>query len=93
MKSRETLACIVALAMLAYSLAGAAAVRRSLAELQDEALAAEAELSALIEEKNELLRQLDCAGSDEEMQRLAREKLGLVLPGERIYCFVTDREE
>ena len=41
-----------------------------------------------------LLWQQNTAGmSDEELERLARERLALVLPGEKIFYFVTDREE
>ena len=38
-------------------------------------------------------KMLDAGMSDEELERLARERLALVLPGEKIFYFVTDREE
>ena len=33
------------------------------------------------------------AMSDEELAQLARQRLGLVLPGEKIFYFTTDRED
>lgn len=93
MNSKETLSCIVAVAMLIYSLICFASVQEKLAEMDAAAMAAEKKLSALENENRELLQQLECGESDEEMQRLARERLGLVLPGEKIFYFVTDREE
>ena len=85
MKMRDDLRSIVAAALIAYSaftaLSAQARVRR--------AAALEAELSerhsALCAEV-EALRRLPPA-SDELMERLARERLGLVLPGEIIFYF------
>ena len=35
---------------------------------------------------------LEAGLSDEELERLARERLGLVKPGDKIFYFTTDRE-
>ena len=45
-------------------------------------------------EKYPLLQQeLEKEMSDEELAQLARQRLGLVLPGEKIFYFTTDRED
>lgn len=47
-----------------------------------------------LEEENLLLQQeLEKEMSDEELAQLARQRLGLVLPGEKIFYFTTDRED
>ena len=49
----------------------------------------EQEISVWEERCNELLRQIEYLSSDEYIERIAREKLGLVKPGE-IQFIVTD---
>ena len=93
MRAKETLICIVAVALLIYSLTVFAGAGRELNRLKAEADSAANELAAL-ETENKSLRAELCKGmSDEELERLARERLALVLPGEKIFYFVTDREE
>jgi len=89
MQTYSVLLRIVALSMLLYSLWLFAS---SMDELrQSEALAEEkrALLSVLQEEKKELEEKLSAADSDEGMEALARERLGLVMPGERVFYFTT----
>ena len=93
MRAKETLICIVAVALLIYSLTVFAGVRRELDRLKAEAASAANELAALETENNSLRAELCKGMSDEELERLARERLALVLPGEKIFYFVTDREE
>ena len=50
-------------------------------------------LGELEKENSSLQTSLEEGMSDEELERLARERLALVLPGEKIFYFVTDREE
>ena len=93
MRSKETLICIVAVALLIYSLTVFAGVGRKLDRLKAEAGAAADMLGELEKENSSLQTSLEEGMSDEELERLARERLALVLPGEKIFYFVTDREE
>ena len=83
---------IILVALLLYSLTGFVTVSRELR--QSELMAAQMrqqteELRLLNGELEEKIAQ---GQSPEEMQQLARERLGLVLPGEKLFYFSTDRE-
>ena len=93
MRAKETLICIVAVALLIYSLTVFAGAGRELDRLKAEAGAAADRLVELEQENSSLQTALEEGVSDEELERLARERLALVLPGEKIFYFVTDREE
>ena len=93
MRAKETLICIVAVALLIYSLTVFAGAGRKLNRLKAEAGAAADMLGELEKENSSLQTSLEEGMSDEELERLARERLALVLPGEKIFYFVTDREE
>ena len=93
MRAKETLICIVAVALLIYSLTVFAGAGRELDRLKAEAGAAADMLGELEKENSSLQTSLEEGMSDEELERLARERLALVLPGEKIFYFVTDREE
>lgn len=93
MRAKETLICIVAVALLIYSLTVFAGAGRELNRLKAEAGAAADRLGELEKENSSLQTSLEEGMSDEELERLARERLALVLPGEKIFYFVTDREE
>ena len=93
MRAKETLICIVAVALLIYSLTVFAGAGRELDRLKAEAGAAADMLGELEKENSSLQTSLEEGVSDEELERLARERLALVLPGEKIFYFVTDREE
>ena len=89
MQTHSVLLRIVALSLLLYSLWLFAS---SMDELrQREALVGEktALLSALMEEKAELEENLRAVESGAGMEALARERLGLVMPGERVFYFAT----
>lgn len=64
---------------------GAARVRLDTARAEEQSLSA---ACAALREENELLRQeLASAREPERMEDMARERLGLVMPGERIFYF------
>lgn len=89
MQTHSVLLRVVALSLLLYSLWLFAS---SMDELrQREALVGEktALLSALMEEKAELEENLRAVESGAGMEALARERLGLVMPGERVFYFAT----
>ena len=46
----------------------------------------------LLQLNGELEEKINQGHSPEEMQQLARDRLGLVLPGEKLFYFSTDRE-
>lgn len=62
-------------------------------ELQDAKIRQE-KLAAQVEEKkqeNQTLQEgIDCSGSKEEMERIARNELGLVSPGEKVFYDVSN---
>ena len=93
MRAKETLICIVAVALLIYSLMIFAGVGRRLDRLTDAGNSASDKLGELQKENSRLRTSLEAGMSDEELERLARQRLALVLPGEKIFYFVTDREE
>ena len=78
MNTRDTLICIVLISLTLYACASVAAVG--------------GELRAAAAVQQELRGELEAGLSDEELERLARERLGLVKPGDKIFYFTTDRE-
>ena len=92
MDSRETLLRIILVSLLLYSLAGALAVSRELRQSQLMAEQMRQQRAQLLELNGELEEKIARGHSPEEMQQLARERLGLVLPGEKLFYFSTDRE-
>lgn len=93
MHNRDIILRIVVLALMLYSLVSLASARAELRHAEETAAGLQQELALLEQEKARLEEKLASAGSDEEMLMLARERLGLVLPGEKIFYFTTDREE
>lgn len=89
---RDTLMRIVVIALLIYSLVSLAAVGRELRQLEERETTLKAELEELETENEQFRRELVEGKSDEEMMQLARARLGLVLPGEKVFYFTTDRE-
>ena len=87
MKLRETLTRIVLVALLLYSLASLVTVGRELrqGELLRLQLLQQTESQQAL--KQELEHKLAQGQSPEELQQLARERLGLVLPGEKLFYF------
>lgn len=87
MTLRETLTRIVLVALLLYSLASLLTVGRELkqAERLGQELRQQTESQQAL--KQELERRLAQEQSPEELQQMARERLGLVLPGEKLFYF------
>lgn len=93
MRDRDVILRIVILALLLYSLASFASVRSDLKGTEQLARDLEAEVNTLQEENRALEEKLSGPRSDEEMRMLARQRLGMVMPGEKVFYFTTDREE
>lgn len=92
MNPRETLTRIVLISLLLYALASLGAVGRELRQAENLRAELLRETQTQQARKAELEQKLSQGQSPEEMQQLARERLGLVLPGERLFYFSTDRE-
>ena len=87
MNLRETLTRIVLVVLLLYSLASLLSVGRELrqAELLRQQLLQQTESQQAL--KQDLEHKLAQGQSTEELRQLARERLGLVLPGEKLFYF------
>ncbi len=92
MDSRETLLRIILVSLLLYSLAGAVTVGRELRQAEQMAEQMRQQEAQLLQLNGELQEKIARGYSPEEMEQLARERLGLVLPGEKLFYFSTDRE-
>ena len=82
----------VVVALMLYALVSLASVRMDL--LRTERLAAELEQrqAQLMAENRRLTEQLSNTRDPEEMRRLAWTRLGLVLPGDKVFYFVEPEE-
>ena len=93
MQSREAVIRIVALALLIYSLFTALNARLRLGEAEEYISQLSARLDSLEEDNRQLVAQLDAQLRDGQLRKLAWDKLGLVMPDETVFYFVTDRKE
>lgn len=87
MDSKETLMRIVLVSLLLYAALSLFATGRELEQLDGTRREAQEALAALRGENAQLKDSLAQDRSAEEMERLARERLGLVRPGEKIFYF------
>lgn len=90
MNTRETLIRIVLPALLLYAALCLASTRRELHAADLEEASLRARLAAVEEENLAAARRLTEGWNAEELEMLARERLGLVLPGDRIFRFDAD---
>ena len=93
MSSKETVIRIILLTLLMYSVISFASVRLDATEAKGTEAELAEQLEALELNNSAIRRKLDDGWSDEEIEQLARQRLGLVMPGEIIFHFITDREE
>ena len=93
MDAKETLVRIVLLALMLYAAACLATARRELETAQSAEEALRARLEAVEQENRTVSAKLTEGWSAEELETLARERLGLVLPGERIFRFPAEAAE
>jgi len=92
MNSHENLIRIVLLSLLFYSVISFISSSHKLSESQEIETGLVSELETLEACKLQMRQRLESDMSDEELAQLARQRLGLVLPGEKIFYFTTDRE-
>lgn len=93
MRNRELILRIIVISLFLYATAGFAMGLRNLRESERQIEAAEQELSELKEENMSLKAGLASLPDAEAMEKLARERLGMIMPGEKIFVFTIDREE
>ena len=91
--ARETLLRIVLPALLIYAALCLASTRRALYAADAEEAALRTRLEAVEQENRAMSRRLTEGWSAEELEALARERLGLVLPGDRIFRFASGAQE
>lgn len=78
---------IVIAVVLAYALMRFAAVKSSLEEAENARRALRSEVQELREETDALESALRSVPDEKEIEKLARERLGLVMPDETIFVF------
>ena len=83
---------IVVLSLLVYALVSFAVVAGELRQLKNNTAVLEHQLQELTKENTELEEKLTNGFDDAQMLQLARSRLGLVLPAEKVFYFTTDRE-
>lgn len=88
MDCRREVVRLVAVALLLYALLGLAAQWRLLCRTESAERELSLELRQLREENAALAEKLSGASRDREMERLARERLGMVRPGDTVFYFV-----
>lgn len=93
MNNRNVIWRIVIVALLMYSLANFTAARERLRETESAAAELEQELAELQEEREQLELLLASLEDEDELRRLARQRLGMVMPNEKVFYFTTDRED
>lgn len=87
MRDRPSLISFVAVALLIYSMCSLAAASLKLSSAEKQLAALEGEYLLLVSEQETLKARLESELTDSELERLARERLGLVMPGEKIFYF------
>lgn len=78
---------IVIAALLAYSMIRFCAASNAYKEAEGARRALCSEVQVLREERDARARALDSGPDDREIEKLARERLGLVMPNETIFYF------
>ena len=93
MQNKGTSVRIVLVALMTYALLHFAAARAQLEQTRQLAGTLTAERERLETEKLHLTQLLEAGYDEGTIEALARERLGLVLPGETVFYFTKDRED
>ena len=93
MDAKETLIRIVLPALLIYAAVCLASARRELHTADAVEASLRLRLETVEQENLAVSAKLTEGWSAEELEQLARERLGLVLPGDRIFRFTSDGRE
>ena len=92
MRNRNILWRIVLLSLLFYSVFSFLSISSDLEEKRQTADRLQAEIGRQ-QLSNSRLRAVFEQGTDTQLEAMARERLGLVLPGEKLFYFIEDRED
>ena len=93
MNTKERILQIVAVALLAYALWSFASVQLELKRAVARSTELDAQLAELQRQKTELEEKQAHSRDDATIESIARERLGLVMPGEIVFYFISDRED
>ena len=80
-------------AALAYAILRCCAVKSTLEEAEKARRALSAEVQTLREEKEALEQMLRSSPEEKDIEKLARERLGLVMPDETIFYFTNAEDK
>ena len=92
MDTKESLVRIVLLSLLLYAALSLASSGRELKLARSRQTELKSQLELRETERLALTEELERQISPEDIEQLARQRLGLVRPGEKIFYFTTDRE-
>ena len=90
MQTHSVLLRIVAFALLVYSLTLFGTSLRKLSQTEAKLAACQTEYERLSEEERRLEEVISALRRGEGLEALARERLGLVMPEEKIFYFTSD---
>lgn len=93
MNTKERILQIVAVALLAYALWSFASVQLELKQAAARSAELDAQLAELQRQNTELQEKQAHSRDDATIESIARERLGLVMPGEIVFYFISDRED
>lgn len=81
---------LVIAALMVYAVISLFMVHRQTRQLQDRAATLQQQVSEMTQSNAELQYQIDHSVDDDMIESVAREKLGLVKPGEKIFYDTSD---
>lgn len=81
---------LVIAALMVYAVISLFMVHRQTQQLQDRAATLQQQVSEMTQSNTELQYQIDHSEDDDMIESVAREKLGLVKPGEKIFYDTSD---
>lgn len=81
---------IVIIALAVYAVASLVTVRARIAEAEQLKEELSGQVAAMAQSNEELSYQIEHGADDETIAEIARDKLGLVLPGEKIFYDISD---
>lgn len=93
MQLRFSLIRIVAVALLLYSLGLLWVSYSRIQDAEQTVASLSSSLRKLEAENAELTQEIASVRSGEGMEKLARERLGYVLPGERVFYFIEEKDK
>ena len=93
MDAKEPLIRFVLLTLLLYAAGCLASTRWELLAAEREEASLRSALETIEKDNLAVSRKLTEGWSAEELEQLARERLGLVLPGDRIFRFTSDARD